>query len=288
MDTDTEANLAPEVVDIPNTEPTAPETEANDAEGGVETTEQDELDQLVALPEGEPEEVEVEYEGKAYKLPPELKDALLRQQDYTKKTMDVAEQRRSIEARAKQLETFETLSKERVTAFQNVAKLQAQIQQIEAIPLDGLTQEQINGFRLDLNNLQSEVARWENYQQQVAQREQQERSQQFAKAREQAIAQAATRIPNFTNERRAALESLAVEMGATPDDVQNIADPTVYEVLHYADIGRKFVERQRKAATMKAAGQAPPATQLGGKTSNAKNPEQMSPAEMAKFLGLPA
>lgn len=286
MDTDTEANLAPEVVDIPNTEPTAPETEANDADGS--NADVDELDKLVAPPEGEPEEVEVEYEGKAYKLPPELKDALLRQQDYTKKTMDVAEQRRSIEARAKQLETFETLSKERVTAFQNVAKLQAQIQQIEAIPLDGLTQDQINGFRLDLQDLYAQVAQWENYQQQVAQREQQERGQQFAKARETAIAQAATRIPNFTNERRAALESLAVEMGAAPDDVQNIADPTVYEVLHYADIGRKFVERQRKAAQAKAAGQAQSATQLGGKTSNAKNPGEMSPAEMAKHLGLPA
>ena len=35
--------------------------------------------------------VEAEYEGKTYKVPKELKDALLRHQDYTQKTQEVAE-----------------------------------------------------------------------------------------------------------------------------------------------------------------------------------------------------
>lgn len=284
MDTEAEANLAPEVVDIPSVEPAAQEPEANETDG----LEADELDQLVGAPEGEPEEVEVEYEGKTYKLSPELKDALLRQSDYTKKTMELADQRKAFETRSKQLETFETLTKERVEGFRSLAKIQAQIEQIENIPVDGLSQEQINGFRMDLNDLKSQASQWEGYLGQISQREQTERGQQFAKARETAIAEAANRIPNFTNERRAALEALAVEMGSTPEDVQNIADPTVYEVLHYADIGRKYVERQRKAATMKAAGQAQPSQQLGGKSSVAKRPENMSPSEMAKHLGLPS
>jgi len=282
MDTEAEANPVPEVVDIPNVEPT-PEPEANETDGSE--AELDELDALVAEPEGEVTEVEVEYEGKAYKLPPELKDALLRQQDYTKKTMTVAEERKAIEARAKQIEAFETLSTERKQAFENKAELRAQIKQIENIPLDDLTQEQINGFRLDLQSLYSEVARWDNYEREVATREQQERGQLFAKAREEAIAKAADRVPNFTNERRAALEALAVELGATPDDVQNISDPTVYEVLHYADIGKKYVEQRRKTATIKSANQAPIAAAVGGKGTGAKSPDSMSPAEMAKLLG---
>jgi hypothetical protein len=285
MDTETEANLAPEVVDIPSPESITQDAEANAADTGNDAGEQDELDKLIGTPEGEPEEVEVEYEGKAYKLPPELKDALLRQSDYTKKTMTVAEERRAIETRAKQLESFETLSNERRQAFLNSAVLRQQIKQIDNISTDGLTQEEINGLLINKENLNAQVAQWDNYERQVAQREQDERGQQFAKAREDALAQAAHRVPNFTNERRAALESLAVELGASQADVQNISDPTVYEVLHYADIGRKFIERQRKAATIKAAGQAPTAVTVGGKGTGSKAPEQMSPAEMAKHLG---
>jgi hypothetical protein len=45
-----------------------------------------------------PDEVEVTYNGKTYSLPPELRDALLRQADYTRKTQDLAGQRRAFEA----------------------------------------------------------------------------------------------------------------------------------------------------------------------------------------------
>lgn len=45
-----------------------------------------------------PQEVEVEYNGKTYSLLPELRDALLRQADYTRKTQELAGQRRAFEA----------------------------------------------------------------------------------------------------------------------------------------------------------------------------------------------
>ena len=46
----------------------------------------------------EPGLAEVEIDGKTYKLPPELKDGFLRQADYTRKTQELAEQRRRMEA----------------------------------------------------------------------------------------------------------------------------------------------------------------------------------------------
>ena len=45
-----------------------------------------------------PDEVEVEYEGQTYTVPAALKDALLRQCDYTRKTQEVAEGRKALEA----------------------------------------------------------------------------------------------------------------------------------------------------------------------------------------------
>jgi len=46
---------------------------------------------------------DVEYDGEYYRLPKKLKDAVLRQADYTKKTQEVAEQRRALEARDREL-----------------------------------------------------------------------------------------------------------------------------------------------------------------------------------------
>lgn len=40
---------------------------------------------------------EVEYEGETYQVPPKLKEAIIRQGDYTKKTQEVADQRRTME-----------------------------------------------------------------------------------------------------------------------------------------------------------------------------------------------
>jgi hypothetical protein len=286
MNPETEVNPAPVVEDIPNLapaseEPSTPELETND------TDDVDELEKLIGLgaEEGEPELLDVDYEGKQYKLPPELKDALLRHSDYTKKTMDLAETRKAAEAERAQIEQFRNLTGERFKAVQETMLLKAQINQIESIPLDGLTQEQINAYRLDLQDLNSQIAHWDNYGKQVAQQEAQARDQQFAKVREAALNEAGKRIPNFTEARRAELEAFAIAHGSDPSDVQTIADPTVFEILHLADIGKKFMERQQKAQTIKASQGAQPAPQVGGKTSTGTDPANMSPAEMAKFLG---
>lgn len=290
MDTETEANLAPEVVDIPSVESTAPELEA-DATGGDDAnaaqTEQDDLDKLTGLgaPEGQPEEVEVEFEGMKFKVPKGAEGGFLMQSDYTKKTMELAELRKAAEAEKTQIEQFRNLTGERFQAVQNVAMLRHQAEQIKAIPVDGLSETDIIRFRQDLQDIEGQIAQWENRGLQAAQKEEQARSQQFAKVREAALSEAEKRIPNFTASRRAELEAFAIAHGSNPEDVQTIADPTIYEILHLADIGKKFMERQKKALTIKAAEGAKPAQEVGGKTSTGKDPSSMSPSEMAKFLG---
>ena len=49
--------------------------------------------------EGQPEDdtEEVDWDGAKYRVPKPLKDALLRQADYTRKTQELAEQRRTVE-----------------------------------------------------------------------------------------------------------------------------------------------------------------------------------------------
>lgn len=65
----------------------------------------DSLDTSEEPEEGQPEDdtEEVDFEGKKYKLPKELKDAVLRQADYTRKTQEIAETRKALESRASEI-----------------------------------------------------------------------------------------------------------------------------------------------------------------------------------------
>jgi len=53
---------------------------------------------------------EIEFDGKKYTLPPELKDALLRQADYTRKTQEVAAERQAVATQINMLREAQQLS----------------------------------------------------------------------------------------------------------------------------------------------------------------------------------
>lgn len=82
------------------------ETEQEDQNLDTEVEQEVKEDQSESQTEGEDQDEaeEVEFEGKAYKVPKEIKEALLRQADYTQKTQDLAEQRRTVQAREQSLE----------------------------------------------------------------------------------------------------------------------------------------------------------------------------------------
>ncbi len=65
---------------------------------GTETEQFDDDGNPIEDHAADDESEEVDYEGKKYKIARELKDALLRQADYTRKTQEVAEARKAIEA----------------------------------------------------------------------------------------------------------------------------------------------------------------------------------------------
>lgn len=281
------------------------ETEANPADGDEVTAEQaqlaltpeegaeasdaieDDLDKLAGLDaqEGEPETVDIEIDGKTYKVPAEIKDGYLRQADYTKKTMTVAEEKRQLAEAKAAIEELGNLSKERLDTVTGVVAARQELARLEATPIDGLSQDQINALRLDHSDLTNRISQLERRGGELTQQERYARDQQIAKAREAAAAEAARYIPDFDSRRASISEFLASE-GENPEQViSTIDNPAVWKVLNYADIGKKFVERQRKAKNIADAQQVKPAAQVGGKARTDKSPDAMSPAEMAKHLG---
>lgn len=129
--TEADTNPAPEVSDeaaeerlaslfADESEPEAPDEDT--AEGEESATEGEAENQ----PDDDAEEVE--YEGKAYKVPKELKPAILRQADYTKKTQEVAAVRRQFEDKSMFVAAKEQLMN---AASEDIAELRATEKELE-------------------------------------------------------------------------------------------------------------------------------------------------------------
>lgn len=248
----------------------------------------DTLDDLTKAALGEPDEatpelIEVEYDGEKVQLPPKFRDAFLRHQDYTRKTMEVAEQRKAFET---ERETFKGTASQIAQNFQahvQLNTLNAKIQELEQTDISYWTQEDIDAGNAQLaalrNQAQGLAQNLTAFQQQQSQLEQQNAE----RARQACLSEVAAKVPNFTDTRRQELESLAVEVGADPSEVAKLSDPWAYELLHFADIGKKFIDRQRKAGQMRQAQAGTPATMLGGGSAGAKSPGEMSMEEYAQW-----
>src|SRR5256885_14414937 len=98
---------------------------------------------------------EVEHEGKKYKIPRPLKGALLMQADYSRKTEELAEQRRAVEEQHKQFAERQKLEAEFSTEFARVVAYNDAIAKFE----------NADWPQIRANNAAQYEQRWVQYQQ---------------------------------------------------------------------------------------------------------------------------
>lgn len=282
-DTETAANPADEASPAPAAqEPVQQEAQAP-AEGDEEAV-TDPYDDLVKEALGdesasEEELVDVEYEGKTHKLPASLKDALLRQADYTRKTTEVARERETVQSKLKEAEVVRNLSVGTMEAVSQAKALDLRIAELEATPIDGLSDDVIGRLRQSLVALKEQKIGVQDDIRKLVEADRERISGETAKFRSEAIEQAAKEIPNFDDKRRADLESLAMKLGVPKEDAEQITDASAYKILHLADIGQKFLDRQRATKKVENAQAANPVPEVGGKSTATKDPEKMSTEE---------
>lgn len=287
MNNDPAANPADVgVVTLPDVgETAATQTEATTPAGG----ESDPIEDLAREALGETTEeaspVEIEYEGKKFTVDPVLRDAFMRDADYRKKTMALSEERKAFQTEREQFTASASQTKEMREAEIGLALMDRDIAALSNMSTQGMTQTEYDSAVARLQRLQADRATLANAITAEQQKGQAEWSQGLEKARADCFREASARINGFTETRRDELEQLAISMGADKEEVALTTEPWAYELLHYADIGKKFIERQRNAAQMKAAATGNPATTVGGASAGGKAPTEMSPAEMAKHLG---
>jgi len=199
------------------------------------------------------EDIEVEREGKKYRVPKALEKELMLNADYTRKTQTLADDRRAFEAQQAQ---FKQHTEAQHAFIQDVAKLHAmqdQLAQFEKI--DWNTLEQSNPQEANRLWRQRTLLKdqFEQTGRDLSQRQQQrqlDEQQETAKRIEQGRAKLAERIPNWSEDTAAKLVDYgAKEFGFTRDELSGIVDPRAVETLYWAKFGKEQYTKQRTAAS---------------------------------------
>lgn len=267
----------PDIPETPEPEPDLPPEEAAADDG--DSDEEDD-----ALPAHGP--IVIEYEGEEYEIPAPLKDAFLRQADYTRKTQEVAEQRKAVEADRELVQGMAARQQQSLLEYGQLAAIDIQLAQYENVDwamAQAQNPQEAQAAYMQFNQLRD--ARGQ-IQQNITLKEQQselEKQQARAKRIEKAKPELQREIPEYTDAYAAQLGQFARDNGFSPAELATVdSDPRYVKILHYAKIGRAVLEQRGKKSTQKAAQPQPeaqPAPQVptGGRSRPAQgNPDKLS------------
>jgi hypothetical protein len=214
-----------------------------------------------------PEFHEIEHQGQTYQIPAALKGAFLMQGDYTRKTQELAEHRRGLEAERKALEHHAE------TAHANIAD-RAQLHLLE---------EQLAGFQevdwgaFAQQDPEQAQALWAQYQQvselhdRYAWKMAHHAHQGQLEAERQAAAQLtqtgkvlAQKIEGWSPEIASKLVEYAGAFGVTLEELREIADPRLWLILHRAHQGEEAAKQQATSRQMEQTQAVRPAISVSG------------------------
>ncbi|WP_298966153.1 hypothetical protein [uncultured Roseibium sp.] len=267
------------------------ETEVDDVEADEEAETEDAEDEedefnLDDDDEGVSEVEEVEFEGKNYKVHPDLKLALMRNADYTQKSQGVAEDRRTLEQREEAFEQQVQVYQELRSEYAKFEAIQGQIDQYKNVDWNALEeQDPIEAGRhwrsfQQMKDSQQQLAAGIRHKEhecsQAAQREAAKRDEEYVQARNKVI-------PDWSEQLNLQLTDFAKTYGFTQDDVGSLRDPRMLQILREAMDGRQLktkLQEKRKAAKKPKPKQdvKPLKKQAKGRTSAPKGlSDDMSP-----------
>ena len=229
---------------------------------------------------------EVEYEGQKYAIPKALKPALMMNADYTRKTQEVAEQRRALEAQQQQLTQQAQSQQEYLQDAAKVVALDDQIKQFEQVDWNALNQQDpVKAQQLWMTYSQLKDNRADVLGQ-LQQKEQQralDSQQRLAKQIEESNAVLARDIKGWSPELAGKLRDFAVEkLGFSAQELGQVTDARIVKLLHRAYVGDQLVAKQMGAATQTAVPQVKPVPTVGSNAPAGKDPGRMSTDEWMK------
>lgn len=279
--TETTADRYEGMIDLDNpSEPETPEAEPQQEETAEPEAEAVELETV------EPEYATIEIDGKEYNVPPELKDGYLRTADYTRKTQEVAEQRRIVEAQKAEAEALFNISNEFIEGRAQLSNADAMLKQYSQVDWDAYFNEDPIGAPNDWRKFQSLQQERAQIAQSLSdawnQRSEQQRIE-TDKRLQETTEFAAKNIPGWTPEVAHKLNDFATEQGFSQDYLRSNLNPQLYKMLHLAWVGSQTLTKTQSAPKPQA--QTTPLKTVSAKASPnvTKDLSEMSMAEYVKY-----
>lgn len=185
---------------------------------------------------------DVEYDGKQYKLPKELKEAFLRQQDYTRKTQEVADQRRELETYAQRIAQQSEASEEELQARATYANAEKELERFKDVNWREWHQQDPMAAQ-DAKMYVDELTRAQQSALQTVQERQQARTQEaqqdYAKRLEETRQFAAKEIKGWSPELARDIEGFLTQEGIDADVIQANMSPKFIRLMYLATLGNK-------------------------------------------------
>lgn len=231
---------------------TPPETEGEPAEAETQEAEGAEQEETPS----QPEEVEVEIDGERYLVPKKISDRFIQHADYTRKTQDVAELRRSLSAEREAAVVEKAFSDAVAAERKQLDIFDAQLAQFKAVDWNALDTEQI--VRLGRQRDQLREAKDELEGQIKAKRADfdgklKALGQQAIEAGQKYVEQ---KIKGFDDGQKKELFAYGLNEGYTRDELDRLVDPRIIVTLWKA---RQWdsLQASKPELTKKAANAAP-------------------------------
>ncbi|MDO9313392.1 MAG: hypothetical protein Q7T97_02465 [Burkholderiaceae bacterium] len=232
------------------------ETEEVEDETPEETEDEPEVE-LSDEPSAD-DESEVDIDGEKHRLPKKVAEAIMRQKDYTQKTQEVAEQRRSVEDRQQYLEARESLINASLSDLSELQALQKQAAQFDSVDWNTLiTEDPQQALRLSLSRqqVQQNLASKQTELQGKAQQFEQQRLQHLEKQMEMGRAELQRRVGKLSATDSKNTYEQGLKLGYSAEEMQRTADPRWMHALVKA---AKWDSLQAaKPTAMKKANEAP-------------------------------
>ncbi len=211
--------------------------------------------------------VEVDYGGQTYEVPPELKDALTREVDYTEKTTKLSESRQSFEAEQANFQKFVETSKAHTDALVNLQSLDNQIAQYQNIDWNAAYDQdpaQAGKLKHQYDTLVMQRQQTASGLQQAEQQRNQLQAENLQRKAAETDAVLSKDLPGWSDEMKQELGTFAVEqLGFNPAAVGRAVSVEEIKTLELAHFGFKMrQQQQQKAAKAKQPKPAKPVAKM--------------------------
>jgi hypothetical protein len=259
----------------PSGQETAPAPEAVKDEPQIIPEPGEELDEGDApAAEADDDGEDVEWNGKTFRAPKGLKDGILMQADYTKKTQTVAEKAKALEARERAIEERQKATDAELDIRAHLRTVNAELKRFEPYDWNAYQQARIAdpmaadeawNYAQHLRNQKSEL---EGNLGKAQQTRTQEAQRDLAKRVEEAKTYARTNIKGWTPDLDTKIGGFVKELGVPQELLARNMGPKLYEVLHKAYLGHELLKTQ-SAAPKPATTPVPPLATVNGRSTPA-------------------